>query len=978
MEVLVLLAAALILFPYIGVIVLLIRTSDMRKTLNARIDRLEKQLNQSDFQQQVSSIKPTTAVTDPLIVPSVPSTVVPLPKISPVESIAAETYVEAHSFEQVDLSKNHRLDDLAEAEPTVPQAALPKKTSALEPDERSTDVVSSVWRSFLAWFQGGNAIVRVGVIVLLIGVVLLLRFASEHVYVPLEVRLALVAFGGFVLTLLGIRLAAKSNQPQISQSAGDQERDDLGDVKEAVVAALSRRGYALSLEGAGLAILYLTLFAAFRLYHLLPNGLTFGLLAILSIITAVLALKQDAFPLAFMAFSGAFLAPILTSDGSGNVVGLFSYYLLLNAAIAWLAHYRTWKVLNLLGAFFTFGLAGFWGWQQYHIDAWATLAPFLRWPLEGLLLVHLSLYLFIVVRYSQQLVKVRASNQHIPVVDGSLLFGVPILGFGLQAGLLHDLPYALAISSAVLSGVYLLLGRYLLRQGGALRLLTEGTLALGVGFLALVLPLALDAQWTSAGWAVQGAGLVWLGQRQHRPWSIAFGLLLQLISCGVLAWTALDSDPEITIGLGVLAATILISAAMLRTQHTKTHTLSPTGKPAEYSRFLGLAGLVLSVGLVASGLFIDLNLSKLSYFSDVLLESVFAVRIAINLLLLMVLGLILDRLLNWVEIRWAVRVLLPVTLLTVLSTFTNPLFLPLSIAWIILATVSLIRLAKVISANSLSNSTIQTSSSRADQVIWASGILLLATGEIVILWTLPALIPALLILGLMTLKRVPAWLDRQQLLEDIALPILILFGVWVFMANTDMDGRFFGLVYIPLINALDITFALVGFAALRLSAYVPLQLKKIVYAAIGVAAFWTLTGILVRTLHEWAGAPLWPDGWYDDTVQTSLTIVWTLLALLLTGFASRRAWREVWLAGIALLVLVVVKLLLVDLSHVGAMARIISFIGAGLIMLLIGYIAPLPPARTRAKDVDSSDAEQIDASHKEKLDQNKAGTNPHE
>ncbi|WP_410211534.1 DUF2339 domain-containing protein [Aquirhabdus sp.] len=973
MEVLVLFAAALVLFPYIAVIVLLIRTSDLRKTLNARIDRLEKQLNQPIHQQQATSTASSTAtiaaIIGSLTPPAASSTIESLPQVAVVESAISQS-----GLPSPDVLNSQIKDSISEPASIVPQAPSQKAISNLEPDERSTDVVSSVWRSLLAWFQGGNAIVRVGVIVLLIGVVLLLRFASEHVVVPLEVRLALVAFGGFVLTLLGIRLVAKSNPAQGMQTTSEPEVHDLGDVKEAVVAALSRRGYALSLEGGGLAILYLTLFAAFRLYHLLPDMLTFCLLATLSVITAALALKQDAFPLAFMAFAGAFLAPILTSDGSGNVVGLFSYYLLLNTAIAWLAHYRTWKVLNLLGAFFTFGLAGFWGWQQYHIEAWETLAPVLRWPLEGLLLVHLALYLFIVIRYSQQLAKLRANNRYVPVVDGSLLFGVPILGFGLQAGLLHDLPYALAISSAVLSGVYLLLGRYLLRQGGSLRLLTEGTLALGVGFLALVLPLALDAQWTSAGWAVQGAGLVWIGQRQQRPWSVAFGLLLQLISCAVLAWMTLDNSGSINIGLGVLAATLLVSAALLRIQNTSSYEVSSTDQPVKSPRFLGLAGIVLSVGLVASGLFIDSNLSKIDYFAESHLDSVFAMRIAIDLLIIIAAGLVLDRLLDWFEINWAVRLLLPVTLLVVLATFTNHLFLPLSLAWIILGTLSLIRLATVMSENSLSHTTIKPSSSRGDQVIWASGILLLATCEFVILWTIPALIPALLILGFIALRHIPAWLNQDRLLKDLALPLLVLFGVWVFIANIEVDGRFFGLVYVPLINALDITFALVGFAALRLSSYAALPFKKIIYAAMGAAVFWTLTGIVVRTLHEWAGAPLWPDAWHDDTVQTSLTIVWTLLALLLTGIASRRAWREVWVAGIVLLVLVVVKLLLVDLSHVGAMARIISFIGAGLIMLLIGYIAPLPPARAKQNEVNKNGTPQIDGSHEKIVDQNKVGT----
>ena len=116
--------------------------------------------------------------------------------------------------------------------------------------------------------------------------------------------------------------------------------------------------------------------------------------------------------------------------------------------------------------------------------------------------------------------------------------------------------------------------------------------------------------------------------------------------------------------------------------------------------------------------------------------------------------------------------------------------------------------------------------------------------------------------------------------------------------------------------------------------------------ALGISGFIVFTGMIIRTLHQWAGTPLWAYGaWHNDLVQTSLTIVWTLCALILTGLSSKYAWREIWLVGIALLVIVVAKLLFIDLSNAATVARIVSFIGAGLIMLLIGYIAPLPPSK---------------------------------
>ena len=62
--------------------------------------------------------------------------------------------------------------------------------------------------------------------------------------------------------------------------------------------------------------------------------------------------------------------------------------------------------------------------------------------------------------------------------------------------------------------------------------------------------------------------------------------------------------------------------------------------------------------------------------------------------------------------------------------------------------------------------------------------------------------------------------------------------------------------------------------------------------------------------------------------------------------AHRRVQRPLWLVGAGLLGVVVVKLLLIDLSNAGGAERIIAFIAVGVLMLVVGYFAPLPPKLT--------------------------------
>jgi uncharacterized membrane protein len=79
-------------------------------------------------------------------------------------------------------------------------------------------------------------------------------------------------------------------------------------------------------------------------------------------------------------------------------------------------------------------------------------------------------------------------------------------------------------------------------------------------------------------------------------------------------------------------------------------------------------------------------------------------------------------------------------------------------------------------------------------------------------------------------------------------------------------------------------------------------------------------------------------------VQASLSIFWSVLALCTMVAATRARVRPLWLTGAGLMAVVVVKLFFIDLSNVGGIERIVSFIGVGLLMLVIGYFSPVPPA----------------------------------
>jgi uncharacterized membrane protein len=112
-------------------------------------------------------------------------------------------------------------------------------------------------------------------------------------------------------------------------------------------------------------------------------------------------------------------------------------------------------------------------------------------------------------------------------------------------------------------------------------------------------------------------------------------------------------------------------------------------------------------------------------------------------------------------------------------------------------------------------------------------------------------------------------------------------------------------------------------------------------------AFALLNGMLLRTLHHWAGTPFqWASIFTNSTVQMSFTFLWGITAFTLMLLAHKRAQRQLWIVGAGLMGVVVAKLFLLDLAQTGSVERIASFIGAGLMLLVMGYFAPIPPANS--------------------------------
>ncbi len=119
-------------------------------------------------------------------------------------------------------------------------------------------------------------------------------------------------------------------------------------------------------------------------------------------------------------------------------------------------------------------------------------------------------------------------------------------------------------------------------------------------------------------------------------------------------------------------------------------------------------------------------------------------------------------------------------------------------------------------------------------------------------------------------------------------------------------------------------------------------------AAIGFVA---LNTVWLRVAHNHGGVAWNAQSLFASfLVQAGYSILWTLTALALMIGAHRRGSRATWMAGAGLLGLTVLKLFVIDLSNRGGSERIVVFIAVGVLMLVVGYFAPVPPAGRRPAD----------------------------
>src|SRR5229473_3064091 len=313
---------------------------------------------------------------------------------------------------------------------------------------------------------------RIGIVAMLIGVSYFLKYAFENNWIGPGGRIVIGLLAGIGLVLWSERF-----------------RD---------------RGYAAfsySLKAVGIGTLYLSLWGAFQVYHLIPSAAAFVAMAIVTASTIALSLSQNAELLASFALVGGFSTPVLLSTGENHEVVLFSYVCLLDLAILAMAIVKPWRRL-LWGSFAgTIILYSGWYSEYYSRDQRALTVLF------AALFAGLFAVIPLATRYeaSTRFPGPSITLTLLPLFNAATFFLALYTMYEQETATLTW--YALGLAAVYLG----MSGAFKTRfPGQDTKFINLLHVAIAIAFITIAIPLKLDAQWITIGWLVESAVLLWI------------------------------------------------------------------------------------------------------------------------------------------------------------------------------------------------------------------------------------------------------------------------------------------------------------------------------------------------------------------------------------------------------------------------------------------------------------------------------------
>ena len=364
---------------------------------------------------------------------------------------------------------------------------------------------------------------RIGIVAILIGVSYFLKYAFENNWIGPAGRVAIGLLAGIGLLVWSERFRS--------------------------------RGHALfsySLKAIGIGTLYLSLWGAFQVYHLIPAAAAFAAMVIVTASTITLALTQDAELLATFALAGGFATPVLLSTGENHEVVLFTYVALLDLAILAMAVVKPWRRLLWGSAAGTLILYGGWFSDYYSRDQ----RPLTVFFASLFAAIFAAIPLVTPYGRSKRFDGPSITLTMIPLLNAAVFF----LGLWVMY---EPQTVTLTWYALVLAAVYLGIASLFPRRfpNHDTKFISLLHVAIAVAFITIAIPLKLDAHWITIGWLIESAVLLWVGVRTQTKF-LRY-LAVAALALGIFRLLVLDNFQTQTLIFNARFATYLVAIAVL-------------------------------------------------------------------------------------------------------------------------------------------------------------------------------------------------------------------------------------------------------------------------------------------------------------------------------------------------------------------------------------------------------------------------------
>lgn len=339
--------------------------------------------------------------------------------------------------------------------------------------ERKKPLAERYFKEEIELSIGTKWLPRLGMIALVIGIGLFLKYAFDNNWVGPTGRIVLGLIGGVCLLMIG--------------------------------EYFERKGYSLYSKiftGGGFLVLYLSLWAAHSLYLMIDKATCFILMCFVTLISSLFSLRYNSIVVAFYALIGGFVTPFLVGPSEfpalSDFIFVFIYFALLNIGILFLSFFKKWRTLEFAGFICT---------AIVYLIFYASNSDFLPfWVLFSFLTLYFLIFLFVSFFYNI-LHQQPTSSQDVLLLLSNTLFYYAFSYVLIKPDYFH----LMGLFTFSLSFLYLALAYLAFYFNSKDKYLTSILLGICAVFVGVGILQQLKQHWITIFWSLEALVLVWVG-----------------------------------------------------------------------------------------------------------------------------------------------------------------------------------------------------------------------------------------------------------------------------------------------------------------------------------------------------------------------------------------------------------------------------------------------------------------------------------